>query len=81
MHGTMVSSAFISLANPGWTEILIVLAISVVVFGPKPLRDLLLWGWRSLLSVRREIRDLKDDIRDVGADMLSGENRNRKNRR
>lgn len=64
----IVSAGFFSLSNPGPMEILIVLAIILVVFGPKRLPALSRAIGKSIRDFKKGLQDVKDDIESADVD-------------
>ncbi len=64
-------AAFLPFPTLGWVEIIIFTAVAIMVFGPKPMRDLVRGIWRSIRDVRADYHDLKREILDVDGKVVS----------
>ncbi len=50
--------------NIGWPELIAVLIVALVIFGPKRLAGLGSALGRTIREFRKEVRDVEEDVRD-----------------
>lgn len=77
LTGLHAQAAFINPANPGPLELFIVLAVVLIVFGPKRLPQLARSIGRSITDFKRGLNDVKSEIENA-ADQADEEDRKAK---
>ena len=64
----------------GWFEILIIVAVSIVVIGPKDFPHMLKKVGSWVGTVKRYITNIQDEVADIDLDKYDTENRKDKNK-
>ena len=64
----------------GWFEILIVIAVSIIVIGPKDFPFMLKKAGSWIGSIKRYINNIQNEISDLDIDDIETENSKKKNK-